>query len=331
LEFRLEAARGGRVTASLVGAASLAMVLLGCSSSGASGPGAGAGGAPDGDAAGGTGGTGGSGVPSCGASQSCPAPGYETTEEPRVVESLFARVVDLDGNPVVTRATVCDKIVCIKGETDSNGVVVTCDRNRICIPGIQPAIDMTRPAFTYGTGLEYAEFAFSLPSGPTSFDLGDMTAIKLPALGTGMPLSCGAVASSGGLTLRLDPDVKVTIDTTVYTTPEEQQLRAISVPIDRAPSAVDPTLGFEIVIAATPMNATFCPPAALSVDNTAGFPAGTPVEVFVHGVDPMEPWAVYGGWTKASDGVVSADGAKVETTPEGGLPMLSVIGIRRRP
>jgi hypothetical protein len=328
LAFRLEAARGGRVTASLAGLLATAL-LLGCSSSGPSGPGAA--GAPDNDAAGGAGGTGGSSSTSCGASQSCPAPGYETSEAPRLVDSVFARVVDLEANPAVLRATVCDKFVCIKAETDSAGVVVTCDQNGICLPGIQPGIEMTRPAFTYGTGLEYAEFAFSLPVGATSFDLGDMTAIKLPELGTGMPLACGAVASSGGLTLRLDPDAKVTIDTTVYTTPQEQQLRAISVPIERAPSAVDPALGFEIVIAATPMNATFCPPAALSADNTAGFPAGTPVEVFVHGVDPLEPWAVYGGWTKASDGVVSADGAKVETTPDGGLPMLGVIGIRRRP
>jgi len=313
LQSRLEAARGGRVTASVVGWLAMA-AMLGCSGGGASGPG-----------------TGGSGAATCGESQSCSAPGYETTEAPRLLESVFAHVVDLDGNPAVLRATVCDKIVCIRGETDSAGVVVTCDRNGICLPGIQPAIDMVRPAFTYGTGLEYAEFAFALPAGPTSFDLGDMTAIKLPPLGNGMALSCGAVASSGGLTLRLDPDVMLKIDTTVYTTPEEQQLRAIVVPIDRAPSAVDPALGFEIVIAATPMNATFCPPAALSVDNTAGWAAGTAVEVFVHGVDPMEPWAIYGGWSKVSDGMVSADGAKVETTPGGGLPMLSVIGIRRRP
>jgi hypothetical protein len=90
-------------------------------------------------------------------------------------------------------------------------------------------------------------------------------------------------------------------------------------------------MGFEILFVATPQNATFCPPAELVVDNIAGWPPNTPVEVFVHGVDTAEQWAPFGGWGKVSDGAVSSDGTRVQTSPEGGLPTLSAIGIRKKP
>ena len=65
--------------------------------------------------------------------------------------------------------------------------------------------------------------------------------------------------------------------------------------------------------------------------NTAGWPAGTEVELFVHGVSIAREYAPYGGWAKVSDGKVSPDGAAISTDPGGGLPVLSVFGVRRRP
>ncbi|MFO7181366.1 MAG: hypothetical protein DIU78_021870, partial [Pseudomonadota bacterium] len=74
----------------------------------------------------------------------------------------------------------------------------------------------------------------------------------------------------------------------------------------------------------------FCPPAALSIDNHLGWPAGTDVEVWLHGVDIAEEWAPYGGWAQVSAARVSDDGERIETT-EPGLPVLGVLGFRRAP
>jgi hypothetical protein len=71
-----------------------------------------------------------------------------------------------------------------------------------------------------------------------------------------------------------------------------------------------------------------CPAAALSVPNSPGWKAGAHVELFLHGIDVAEEWAPYGGWAKVSDGSVSADGKTIATDPDGGLPALSVVGIR---
>jgi hypothetical protein len=97
------------------------------------------------------------------------------------------------------------------------------------------------------------------------------------------------------------------------------------------PDAVDAALGLEIVVALAPSGAEVCPAAGLSVPNTAGWPAGTAVEFFLHGVEVEEEWAPYGGWTKVSGGEVSANGARVATTPGEGIPALSLVGIRRAP
>jgi hypothetical protein len=100
---------------------------------------------------------------------------------------------------------------------------------------------------------------------------------------------------------------------------------------ENAPSAVDASLGFGILYALTPSGTELCPPAALTVPNSANFPARSSVEIFLHGTDILESWAPYGGWAKVSDGVVSEDGRTVSTVEGGGLPGLSVVGIRLAP
>jgi hypothetical protein len=94
---------------------------------------------------------------------------------------------------------------------------------------------------------------------------------------------------------------------------------------------VDPSLGFGIIVALTPEGTEVCPAAKLTVPNSPGWPAGSAVEIYLHGVDVAEAWAPYGGWAKVSDGIVSSDGASVTTVDGSGLPELSVVGIRRKP
>ncbi|MBM4361854.1 MAG: hypothetical protein FJ104_04180, partial [Deltaproteobacteria bacterium] len=72
-------------------------------------------------------------------------------------------------------------------------------------------------------------------------------------------------------------------------------------------------------------------PATLILPNRTGLPAGTAVEILLHGVEVEEEFAPYGGWAKVSDARVSSSGATIETLPGQGLPVLSVVGVRRAP
>ena len=153
--------------------------------------------------------------------------------------------------------------------------------------------------------------------------------VRLPALETGVPLSAGSAASSGGLSLLPPAGGTIRIDQLTYESVEEQSLRAVRVPNELVPQFADAELGLELVYGATPVDTHFCPPAALRVDNTEGWAPGSEVEVLLHGVAIEEEFAPYGGWAKVSDARVSTDGAHIETTSPG-IPVLGVLGLRRK-
>jgi hypothetical protein len=211
---------------------------------------------------------------------------------------------------------VCGTDICIQGKaTESGGVV------------IGPQQDITKPAFKFGEGKVSARFARLLPDQPR-VDFGIVHTVRLPELGSGVALVAGKQASAGGLSLFPETGSTIRIDKLTFTEADEQKLRAVQVPLDRAEDLIDPELGLELLYAATPTSTQFCPPVRLSVDNSEGWAAGTEVEVLLHGVEIDEEWAPYGGWTKVSDAAVSSDGLVIETTSPG-VPLLGVLGFRR--
>jgi hypothetical protein len=161
--------------------------------------------------------------------------------------------------------------------------------------------------------------------------LGQLSTPRLPELGSCDVLAPGTEVSSNGVTIGVPSGGAVDFDTLTYTYPDERVFRAAEIPIAKASVAIDPTLGFEIVWALAPIDTQLCPAAKLSVPNGPAWPSGTAVEFYVHGIDINEAYAPYGGWAKASDGAVSADGTRVETSPGGGIPILSAVGIRKAP
>ena len=288
-------------------------------------------------ATGGSGGTGGStgGAAGSGGGPSCAeGPGYPPTEPKRTVDKLNGKVVDLAGAPAKkTLAQVCGTDLCIYGSTDDQGVVGICDKQtQICAPGIVPPVGslFTRAAFKYGDGFDYARFAMLLPTNTQVYDVGTQITAALPPKTSGVEMTPGSDATSGGITLSIAAGASVKIDTLTFTEPDEQKFRAVEIPIAQAPEAVDKSLGFEIVVGATPMETEFCPFARLTVPNTPGWAAGTEVEFFVHSVDPTNAWAPYAGWAKVSGGSVSADGKTVSTTDGEGLPILSSLAVRKK-
>jgi hypothetical protein len=262
-----------------------------------------------------TGGSGGSG-----ARNACPeGPGTPGPARMQRVTSVRGQLLDLEGNAAIESPQVCGIDVCVFIEdTDTSGNLT-----------ITPARSFDRPAFKNGLGLRYAKFAFLLPDQP-DHDLGAVRTVKLPDFAEGDELVAGAEVSSGPVTLGFSADAKFEIDVLTYKV-DERTFRAAQVPIAQAPRAVDPSLGFELLFALSPVDTVVCPPARLSVTNSAGWPAATAVEFFVHGVSIEEHWAPYGGWSKVSDGAVASDGARITTAESGGIPVLGVIGVRRKP
>lgn len=256
-------------------------------------------------------------------SHRCEGPGYYAASPAVNVVHVSATVVDENGTPVPDMlAQACGVNVCVNGVTNGSGVVV-----------IDTNSQEVKPAFKYGDGKTHAKFALLLGGdSPVSVDLGQQRTVAFDPPASGAELSPGKVASSRGVDLLMAADSNpVKPDPFDFDTPDLRKFRAVEVSTQNAPAAIDRSLGFGILFALTPSGTELCPPAKLTIPNTAGYPAGSAVEVYLHGIDVAEDWAPYGGWAKVSDGTVAADGITISTAEGGGLPALSVIGVRPAP
>lgn len=324
------------------GAPSTVLVLVALGSAGCGSAAAGSGDAPgtldgNGGSAGtiaSPGGGGGSGAGGKGNGEtSCPSgPGYAGGGTPQLVAEVSGRVFDQWGAPAANvPVQVCGLGACSNLATTSDqGVVCTLDKQTgLCAPGLSPGLEITRPAFKYGLGVEHVKFAQLLPAAGPELAMGDLTTVTLPDVAQGVELVPGASASSNGLTLTLAEGATIAIDVLVFDTPELERFRAAEIPLETAPPAVDKSAGFEILIGTAPNDTELCPHASLSVPNTPSWPPGTEVEFWVHGVDLNEEWAPYGGWGKVSGGRVSSDGSHVVTHEGEGVPILGIFGIKK--
>jgi hypothetical protein len=266
---------------------------------------------------GGAGGSGGADDPG----PSCAGPGYRGEVAPQRVETVEATVVDPQGSPIANQQVqLCGLDICLFGTTDANGHVVVDAGGRM----------MQKPAFKFGDGVLHARLASPLPADQPSIVFpAPLVAARFPELSAGQTLAAGQTLTSSELSLTLPSGAVIDIDTLLNDAPEEQTFRAVEIPLDAAAPALDPATPLDRVFAVTPLETKICPDAAVSVPNRDGWPAGTAVEFFVHGLEINEEYAPYAGWAKVSDGAVSADGMRIETAQDGGLPILGVIGIHR--
>lgn len=278
----------------------------------------------------GTGGAGGAGTGGATTSSSgtggtpvvCEGPGFTGNEMPVPITSVEATIVDL-GTPPMPVANVltflCGTDICSDPQnTGVNGQVIINAPNP---PGV-----MKLPAFKYGDGLEYGKFAVRVPDAVNVFP--SIAIAKLPPLAEGQTLEPGTTVTSGDVTLTIPAETTVEIDYLFYDETEKEGFRTTTITDPAAVIAIDPALNLEIAYAVAPVETLFCPAVMVTVPNTLGWTAGAEVEFFVHGVDVAQHWAPYGGWAKMSDGRVSADGTTISTSPEGGMSILSVFGIR---
>jgi hypothetical protein len=241
-----------------------------------------------------------------------------SSEMPVAVTSIDATVLDTAGEPVPDQLVfACGVDKCPPPKTtDADGKVF------LNIAGES----LKQPAFKYGDGLLYGRFAAPITQAMTSFPMAYTP--KLPA--TGATIEAGKDATSNGVTLSVAPGTVIEHDVITYDTCEAQELRAALIPNDKPPAGLDAMLGLEILYGVGPVDTFFCPPAKVTVPNTPKWAAGTAVEFFVHGLSVGQEHAVYGEWSKISDGEVSADGMTISTSDSGGFPVWSAFGVRMK-
>ncbi len=242
----------------------------------------------------------------------CPA-GANTRSEPNLVAvgNVRAQLVDEQGAPTnAGLVQVCGKDVCTQATVGADGKV-------------SQSVGDTRdtPALKFGDGFEWAKLTVLLAEGDN--ELGTLTTVRLPPYADSAPLLPGEEASSSGVTLRLDDNARVEVNRLDYEDEAQQGLRAAELP----PAALEQLgQGFVQAFALSPLETKICPRPALILQNTNNLPPGTPLELYLLGLDVEEEFAPYASWHKVGEGAVSADGDMLQFAE--GIAVLTAIGVK---
>lgn len=246
----------------------------------------------------------------------CTPPTFHDDSPALPFERLTATVVDEEGNPVQNiLAQACGTNVCLQSKTNAEGRVT-----------ITEAAEISKLAFKYGDGLRYAQIVVQAAEGERH-DLGTQTTLRLPEEDTNNRFEAGATVESSGARLTLDADATVKLDRLSY--PDAEQHVFVAREFERAvlPPSIE-AREFDAVWVLGPLKTSFCPSAALSLPNTAKFPAGSVVELHLLVNDIEGHFAPYAEWGKVGEATVTSDGARIETDPHSGLPELGIVGLR---
>ena len=248
----------------------------------------------------------------------CAAPGFHVDGTAVTINHVSATLRDPSGAAVEDLAVqVCGLDQCFTGRTDASGKT-----------NVVPQTSLKLPAFKYGDGFEFAELAVLLGDAANQ-ELGELVALPLPAYSAGAVFPKRGSVENGDLTLQISDDTRIDHDVLTYAEETERVFRSVPIPLQQSKAALDPSFGFELAYGVAPLGTTFCPPARLSLKNSAGWPAESEVEVYIQGLDTSEKWAPYGSWVKVADARVSSDASSIETN-SGGIPILSSIALRRK-
>jgi hypothetical protein len=243
--------------------------------------------------------------------------------------SATATIVDQNNAPVVGQPVfLCGLDLCSSPATTGGSGQVS----------ISASLSEKRPAFKFGDAIAYANLMIPLTTASNAF--GTVTTAKLPTAGSAM--AAGASATSGDVTVTVASGGSIAIDELTYGTPDSQGLRTAAIPIAQttalfAPVTVDGhAADFSLVYGLSPAETVMCPPATVTValphatasPNDLGWAPGAAVELWITTSDTGQRFGTYAGWTKVSDGHVSADGTTVSTTGEAGMALLETFAIR---
>jgi len=240
------------------------------------------------------------------------------------VGEVTAHVQTTDDEPAVdVLVEVCGINVCTRPKyTDATGDV------SVLVESLTQ-----KPAVKYGDAYRYGELALLFDGDEGGTDFGTLTVPPLPV--DGAPLLPGMPAESGGVVVTLPDDGRLELDAFApYDTEEGRAFRAAELPRKFWPPGLDQRAKLELVFTLAPLNGRLCPSASIELPNSAGWDAGTEVELLLQGLDPgVDPgsqlFAPYGDWEPFGTGVVDASGERLVLT-DGDLPVVTNVGVRRR-
>lgn len=248
-----------------------------------------------------------------------------------------AKIVDETGAPIAAGQPL---FICGINECSPPGKTVASGA-----ASISTTLSLKKPAFKFGDAVSYAELAIPIAAGTTDFTTlgtGKLATGKLAGK-PGAPLTPGADAISGDVTITIPAGASVGIDSLVYETSDSELFRSVGIPLTNVGPVLAPvTLGdggapdFQLLYGVAPAETTICPaakvavalPHATATPNDLGWAPGAAVEFWIMTIDTGQTYAPYAGWAKASDGVVSADGTSVATVDGQGFIFLETFAIR---
>ncbi len=250
----------------------------------------------------------------------CEVPEFEDDSAELPFDELRAQVVDVAGDGIADLlAQVCGTNRCLFGSTDDTGFVLHTG---------SPGEDLSRAAFKYGDGLEYAQFAYLLPEEPTH-ELGSQATIALPSVSSADEFEAGATVSSSGATLTLAGNADIQLDLLSFPEDRDHRFVAVEMPERSWPDAVTShDLGLGMLYVLGPLKTELCPAAALTLPNSPEWDPGAEVEFLLHITDTSNHWGLYGEWAVVATGVVSDDGETIVTDESSGIPQLGALGVR---
>lgn len=247
----------------------------------------------------------------------CQIPTFEDDSEAKPFESLVATILDEDGEPIPDLlAQACGTNICLNAKTNASGRA-----------SISETTEIAKLAFKYGDGLHYAHVAILLDEEEQQHDLGELTTLRLPDGDSANGFSPGVSVTSSDATLLLQEDTEVSVDFLSYPDEEDHVFVARQFPDDALPKSIA-ELAFDAVWVFGPQKTKFCPPAKLTLPNTAGLPAGTKLELHLLVTGIEGEFAPYAEWGRVSAATVNSSGTAIETDDDSGLPELGVVGLR---
>ncbi len=192
---------------------------------------------------------------------------------------------------------------------------------------------MKKAAFKFGDTLDYAELAIPLTAMSSDFTTGGaVLATGKLSDKPGATLTPGMPATSGDVTVTVPAGAMVDIDPLVYTTPDSEKLRTVSIPVANVGPVLDPVMAgsmpadFKLLYGLAPARDDDLPGSANDPSPCHTRPSRPTTSVghrapqwrfWVMTTDVGQTYAPYAGWAKASDGTVSADGKKRLRRPRG--------------
>jgi len=234
------------------------------------------------------------------------------------VGTVQATLVDSTGAPVPgVDLLVCgDNLCSLPGKTDSQGATTfdLCEQ-------------MVLPALKFIAGPSYVSFATAVTQQNTTFS--PITVVPLPSTGAAFPTAAGQV-TSGPVTLQVAAGA-VTFDVSQPDDAATQSFRAAQVDVAKVPAPLPSSITLAAIWGLAPVNATLNPPGTLTIPNSASWPAGSKVDFYMNGAEPVAAAPVpYGSWGPVGTGTVSQDGSTIttDTGTGNGIPVLSMVGVR---